>query len=81
MLASQGDTEKIDEFNDSNEIEGDLNLSLDKHSNSGTKGLLDLLRDIASREIGSDKDEQVDIFETAKRRGMTFPRSRWYGPD
>uniref|UniRef100_A0A5B7B7M1 Uncharacterized protein n=1 Tax=Davidia involucrata TaxID=16924 RepID=A0A5B7B7M1_DAVIN len=43
------------------------------------KDLLDALKMVA-KEL-DDGSEDVDFLETAKRRGMTFPRPRWWPPE
>ncbi|KAA8522169.1 hypothetical protein F0562_012842 [Nyssa sinensis] len=43
------------------------------------KDLLDALKMVAA-EL-DDGSEDVDFLETAKRRGMTFPRPRWWPPE
>ncbi|KAL6979791.1 hypothetical protein U1Q18_021446 [Sarracenia purpurea var. burkii] len=44
------------------------------------KGLLDALKMVAG-ELDDDSGEDVDFLEIAKRRGMTFPRPRWWPPE
>uniref|UniRef100_A0A7C8YWS3 Uncharacterized protein n=1 Tax=Opuntia streptacantha TaxID=393608 RepID=A0A7C8YWS3_OPUST len=61
-----------------------VQLNLETNSNSQENGLnlmnclIAALRNLAGGNQEGGKDEPDDIFETAKQRGMTFPRSRWY---
>lgn len=47
------------------------------------KGLLDALKMVAGQLDGGGSEEEgdVDFLETAKRRGMTLPRPRWWPPE
>ncbi|KAL3817973.1 hypothetical protein ACJIZ3_003878 [Penstemon smallii] len=47
---------------------------------SGLLELLDVLKLVAGN-TGGDDCEDVDFLETAKKRGMTFPRPRWWPPE
>uniref|UniRef100_A0A803L5M0 Uncharacterized protein n=1 Tax=Chenopodium quinoa TaxID=63459 RepID=A0A803L5M0_CHEQI len=39
--------------------------------------ILDVLRMLVNTKCSNDDDDEVDILETAKRHGMSFPRSRF----
>ncbi|GFZ02053.1 hypothetical protein Acr_15g0006620 [Actinidia rufa] len=54
-----------------------------KNVNGGSarkNGLLDALKWVAG-EMGEGSEVDFDFLETAKSRGMTFPRPRWWPPE
>lgn len=70
------------EMNEKGRFKVQLNLETNSNSKENElnlmKCLLDALRNLTGDNQGEGKDEPDDIFETAKQRGMTFHRSRWY---
>jgi len=73
------------EMNEKGRFKVQLNLETNSDSKENglnlIKCLLDALRNLSGDDQEEGKDEPDDIFETAKQRGMTFPRSRWYDRD
>ncbi|KAL6968712.1 hypothetical protein U1Q18_034506 [Sarracenia purpurea var. burkii] len=59
---------------------GDAGLEASAAKNQLLKDLLAALKMVAG-ELDDGPGEDVDFLETAKKKGMTFPRPRWWPPE